>query len=209
MLLVMVIEGKHLKIGAFSALCCIKKGKGRLCQKINVHDSVNKLQYFPKNSLGGWKQPHQFYVTLFFESNAICVGIHTNTSQPLLEATCQPMLLNLQVCHVGVPFSPLDTECFWGAHDMASFLLAKKNMPQYHESHKWKIGVKFVRMYLHICVLKVIGIGSARVSLLGNRQPLNFCFGALKLVLSTSALSMATVDAFEGRKILSNILIIS
>lgn len=145
----------------------------------------------------------------FLKAMQVCVEIHKNTSQPLLEATCQPMLLNLQVCHVGAPFSPLDTECFWGALDMASFLLAKKNMPQYHESHKWKIGVKFVRMYLHISVLKVIGIGSARVLLLGNRQPLNFCFGALKLVLSTSALSMATIDAFEGRKILSNILIIS
>lgn len=110
------------------------------------------------------------------------------------------MLLNIQVSHVGALFSPLDTECFWEAHDMASFLLAKKNMPQYHGSHKWKIAVQFVRMYLHISVLKVIGIDSAWVSLLGNRQPLNFCFGALKLVLSTSALSMATIDAFEGRK---------
>lgn len=76
-------------------------------------------------------------VLLFFlKAIQVCVEIHTNTSQPLLEATCQPMLLNLQVCHVGAPFSPLDTECFWGAHDNASFLLAEKNMPQYHESHK-------------------------------------------------------------------------
>lgn len=83
---------------------------------------------------------------------------------------------------------------------MASFLLAKKNMPQYHESHKWKFAVHFVRMFLCISALKVIGMGSAQVSLLGNRQHLNFCFGALKLILSTSALSMATIDAFEGRK---------
>lgn len=204
----MVIEGKHLKTGAFSAPWCMKKGKGRLCQKRNIHDSVNKLQYFPKKFLGWLETTSPVLCYFFFWKQCKSVWRFIQTSQPLLEATCQPMLLNLQVCHVGAPFSPLDTECFWGVHDMASFLLAKKNMPQYHESHKWKIGVKFVRMYLCISVLKAIGIGSARVSLLGNRQPLNFCFGALKLVLSTSALSMATIDAFEGRKILSNILII-
>lgn len=110
------------------------------------------------------------------------------------------MLLNIQVCHVGAPFSPLDTECFWGAHYMASFLLAKKNMPQYYESHKWKIEVKFVRMYLHISVLKVIGIGSVWVSLLGNRQPLNFCFGALKLVLSTLLCPLQLLMHLRGEK---------
>lgn len=72
----------------------------------------------------------------FLKAMQACVEIDTNTSQPVLQATCQPMLLNIQVCHVGAPFSSLDTECFWGPHDMASFLLAKENMPQYHESNK-------------------------------------------------------------------------
>lgn len=71
----MVIKGKHLKTVAFSAPWCMKKGKGGLCQKINIHDSVNKLQYFPKNSLGGWKQPHQFCAALFFDSNASLCGV--------------------------------------------------------------------------------------------------------------------------------------
>lgn len=75
MLLVMMIEGKHLKTGALSAPWWMKKGKGGLCQKRNVHDSVNKRQYFPKTSLGGWKQqPHHFCVTLFYESNASLCG---------------------------------------------------------------------------------------------------------------------------------------
>lgn len=55
------------------------------------------------------------------------------------------------------PSRPWTQSAFGGAHDMASFLLAKKNMPQYYESHKWKIAVKFVS----ISVLKVIGIASA------------------------------------------------
>lgn len=97
----------------------------------------------------------------FLKAMQVCVEIHTNPSQPLLEATCQAMLLNIQVCYVGAPSSPLDTECFWGPHDMASFFLAKKNLPQYRESHKRKIAVKFVRTYLCISALKVIGIGSA------------------------------------------------
>lgn len=196
----MIIEGKHLKTGAFSAPWWMKKGKGGLCQKRNVHDSVNTLQYFPKNFLGGWKQPHQFCVTLFSESNASLCG-DSYKYQPTCVCSNMPTYaLKYPGVSRGSPFSPMDTECFWGPHDMASFLLAKKNTPQYHESHKWKIAVKLIRMYFCISVLRVNGIGSTRVSLLGNRQPLNFCFGALKLVLSTSALSMATIDAFEGRK---------
>lgn len=173
MLLVVVIEEKHLKTGAFSAPCCMKKGKGRLCQKRNVNDSVNKLQYFPKNSLGGWK-PHQFCVTLFFESNASLCGDSYKCQPTSVRSNMPTYALKPPGVSCGSPLLSPGHRVLLGGH-MASFLLAKKNMPQYHESHKWKIGVKFVRMYLHISVLKVIGIGSVQVSLLGNRQPLNFC----------------------------------
>lgn len=88
MLLVIVIEGKHLKTGAFSAPWCMKKGKGGLCQKRNVLDSVNKLQYFLKDSLVAGNNLTSAVLLYFLKAMQVSVAIHTNTSQPVLEATC-------------------------------------------------------------------------------------------------------------------------
>lgn len=111
----MVIEGKHLKTGAFSVPWCMKKGKGGLCQKRNVHDSVNKLQYFPKNSLDGWKKPHQCCVTLFFESNASLCG-NSYKYQP---TSVRSNMISYALKHPGVMWEPLSlpwTRSAFGGH---------------------------------------------------------------------------------------------
>lgn len=95
------------------------------------------------------------------------------------------------------PSRPWTQSAFGGAHDMASFLLAKKNMPQYYESHKWKIAVKFVGTYFctegdwHCLCMSLIT---------GEQTTFKLLFWCFKAGSQHFALSMATIDAFEGRK---------
>lgn len=83
------------------------------------------------------------------------------------------------------------------------FLVGQKHMLQSFESHKWKIAVKLVRTdFVYFCTEGLLALTLRESHYWQGRQPLHFCSGALKLVLSTSVLSVATIGAFAGKKAL-------
>lgn len=136
----------------------------------------------------------------FFESNATLFGV----SYKYQPASVRSNMPTYALKHPGVSYgSPLLSpghRVLLGGTWHGKLCVGQEK----YASVPWKSQMKD---FSSICqkvfvyfLLKAVGIGSARASLLGKRQPLNFCFGALKLVLSSSALSMATIDAFEGRK---------
>lgn len=136
----------------------------------------------------------------FFESNASLCGVSYKYQPTSARSNMPTYTLKHPGVSCGSPLlSPGHRVLLGGTWHGKLFVGQEK-----YASVPWKSQMKDCssicqKVFVYF-LLKVIGIGSVWVLLLGNRQPLNFCFGALKLVLSTSALSMATIDAFEGRK---------
>lgn len=177
--LLVVVEGERLNARVFSAPAVWESQRGTV-PKRNTGDSVNKLQYFPRNSLGCWKQPYQCCIILLFwkQYKSVWRSTRMPPSWPLLGAYMSMLLLLM--CCVGAPFSPWEA-CFWsGGHSTVSFWLAENTCLS---TLKLANGRLQSNLSGWICVFlfwRVIGTGSTGVSLLGEQTTFTLLFWCFK-----------------------------